>query len=56
MLCSVIGTPFYIMEYVKGRIFKDPSLPGMSNETRTVIFLNIFLKIIFNDNIFLKII
>ena len=35
---SVIGTPFYIMEYVKGRIFKDPSLPGMSNETRKEIY------------------
>lgn len=24
---SVIGTPFYIMEYLEGRIFMDPKLP-----------------------------
>lgn len=24
---SVIGTPFYIMEYLEGRIFVDPTLP-----------------------------
>lgn len=24
---SVIGTPFYIMEYLEGRIFIDPKLP-----------------------------
>lgn len=27
---SVIGTPFYVMAYVQGRIFKDPKLPNMS--------------------------
>ncbi|TMW65298.1 hypothetical protein Poli38472_007940 [Pythium oligandrum] len=32
LLCedsSVIGTPFYLMEYVEGRIFEDPALPGV---------------------------
>lgn len=32
LLCEsagVIGTPFYLMEYVEGRVFKDPSLPGV---------------------------
>lgn len=24
---TVIGTPFYIMEYLEGRIFLDPKLP-----------------------------
>lgn len=24
---AVIGTPFYIMEYLEGRIFLDPKLP-----------------------------
>jgi acyl-CoA dehydrogenase len=24
---TVIGTPFYIMEYLEGRIFIDPKLP-----------------------------
>jgi aminoglycoside phosphotransferase (APT) family kinase protein len=26
---SVIGTPFYIMDFLDGRIFADPSLPGL---------------------------
>ncbi|KAF4041459.1 Acyl-CoA dehydrogenase C-terminal domain [Phytophthora infestans] len=32
LLCEdpkVIGTPFYLMEYIHGRIFQDPSLPGI---------------------------
>ncbi|GMG16215.1 unnamed protein product [Phytophthora fragariaefolia] len=32
LLCEdpkVIGTAFYLMEYVHGRIFQDPSLPGV---------------------------
>lgn len=24
---SVVGTPFYLMEYVEGRIFQNPDLP-----------------------------
>ncbi|XP_048581845.1 acyl-CoA dehydrogenase family member 10 isoform X2 [Nematostella vectensis] len=35
---SVLGTPFYVMEYTAGRIFKDPSLPGMTNEQRKEIY------------------
>ena len=27
---AVIGTAFYVMEYVEGRVFWDPTLPGMS--------------------------
>ena len=27
---SLIGGMFYIMEYLEGRIFKDPAMPGMS--------------------------
>ncbi|KAL7280633.1 kinase-like protein [Trametes coccinea BRFM310] len=26
----VIGTPFYIMQYIEGRIFTDPYMPGLS--------------------------
>ena len=29
---SVLGTPFYIMEYLDGRIFHDPSFPGLDRE------------------------
>lgn len=35
---SVIGTPFYIMEFLDGRIFEDPSLPGVSPEDRTAMW------------------
>lgn len=35
---SIIGTPFYVMEYAQGRLFKDPSLPGMSMEERKEIY------------------
>ncbi len=31
---SVIGTPFYVMEYVEGRVLWDPTLPGMTPEAR----------------------
>jgi len=31
---SIIGTAFYVMEYVPGRIFTDPALPGLSPEER----------------------
>lgn len=31
---SVIGTPFYIMSFLQGRIFEDPALPDVSNEHR----------------------
>ena len=32
---SVIETPFYIMEFLDGRIFEDASFPGVSAEERT---------------------
>ena len=35
---DVIGTPFYIMNYVSGKIYKDPSLPGVDSETRSKIY------------------
>ena len=37
VLCEdvdVIGTPFYIMEFLDGRIFTDPRMPEVSSETR----------------------
>ena len=37
VLCEdvdVIGTPFYIMEFLDGRIFTDPRMPEVSPETR----------------------
>jgi len=35
---SVIGTAFYIMDCVEGRILWDPALPGMNNAQRTAHF------------------
>jgi len=36
---SVIGTPFYIMDCVDGRVLWDPALPGMTAAQRRAIFL-----------------
>lgn len=35
---SVIGTAFYIMEYLEGRIFLDPKLPGITPNRRAAIY------------------
>ncbi|OMO98542.1 Aminoglycoside phosphotransferase [Corchorus olitorius] len=35
---TVIGTAFYIMEYLEGRIFVDPNLPGVAPERRRAIY------------------
>jgi aminoglycoside phosphotransferase (APT) family kinase protein len=41
LLCeddSVIGSAFYVMDFVEGRNFTDPSLPGMTPEQRGAIY------------------
>ncbi|KAJ6786701.1 hypothetical protein PWT90_08788 [Aphanocladium album] len=35
---SVIGTPFYIMEFLDGRIFEDFTMPGVSADERTALW------------------
>ncbi|KXJ92318.1 phosphotransferase enzyme family protein [Microdochium bolleyi] len=35
---SVIGTPFYIMEFLDGRIIEDPAMPGISARERTALW------------------
>lgn len=35
---SVIGTPFYLMDYQPGRIFSDPLLPGVSPTERRAMY------------------
>lgn len=35
---SVIGTPFFVMEYVSGRILRDATLPGIAPAERAAIF------------------
>ena len=34
----MIGSAFYVMEFVEGRVFHDPQLPGLTPEHRTAIF------------------
>ncbi len=41
LLCEdpdIVGTAFYLMEHVSGRIFWDPSLPELPRESRAAIF------------------
>lgn len=41
LLCedaTVIGTPFYVMEHVEGRIFWDPALPDLPRDERAAHF------------------
>ena len=35
---SIIGTPFYLMHYVPGRVLKDPALPGMGPRERGQVY------------------
>jgi aminoglycoside phosphotransferase (APT) family kinase protein len=35
---TIIGTAFYVMDYVAGRVLWEPSLPGMSKEQRSAYF------------------
>jgi len=36
---AVVGTPFYLMEYLEGRVLVDQSLPGMAPAERGAIYL-----------------
>ncbi|KAJ1333582.1 acyl-CoA dehydrogenase family member 11 [Microdochium nivale] len=35
---GVVGTPFYIMEFLDGRIIEDPAMPGVSARERTALW------------------
>ncbi|XP_057622328.1 acyl-CoA dehydrogenase family member 11 [Chionomys nivalis] len=37
---SIIGTEFYVMQHVQGRIFRDFSIPGVSQAERTAIYVS----------------
>ena len=42
LLCeddSIIGTPFYVMEYVAGRVLSDPRLPEVDASERRTVYL-----------------
>lgn len=36
---AVIGTPFYIMEFLDGRIVEDPTFPDVTPEERTEMYV-----------------
>jgi len=35
---SVVGTPFYVMDYVDGRVFWEPDIPGVAAAARAAIY------------------
>lgn len=35
---GVVGTPFYIMEFLDGRMFTDPAMPDVSAEERNALY------------------
>ena len=37
---SILGTPFYVMERLEGRVFSDCTLPGMTPDDRREIYLD----------------
>ena len=38
---AVLGAEFYLMEFVQGRIFTDPSMPGLSKADRRTAFADV---------------
>src|SRR6266702_4571993 len=41
LLCedsTIIGTPFYVMDFLEGRIFRDPGLPSVAPTERAAIY------------------
>lgn len=39
-----IGTPFYLMEFLDGRIFQDAHIPGVSSEERNVMYVGLWTR------------
>lgn len=39
-----IGTPFYIMEFLDGRIFQDAHIPGVSSEERNTMYAGLWMR------------
>jgi aminoglycoside phosphotransferase (APT) family kinase protein len=35
---SVVGTPFYVMDYVEGRVFWEPQMPGAAASERSAVY------------------
>ena len=43
---SVIGTPFYIMEFLDGRIIEDPTMPGVRPAERTEMYVIVLVMVL----------
>jgi aminoglycoside phosphotransferase (APT) family kinase protein len=35
---AVIGSPFYVMDFIEGRVFADPALPGLTSAERGAVY------------------
>lgn len=35
---AILGTSFYLMDFVEGRVFGDPTLPGLANSERAAVY------------------
>ncbi len=35
---GIIGTPFYVMDFIEGRVFHDPTMPDVSPEERAALY------------------
>lgn len=35
---SIVGTPFYVMDFLQGRVFMDPALPGSTPAERSAVY------------------
>jgi aminoglycoside phosphotransferase (APT) family kinase protein len=38
---AVVGTNFYVMDYMEGRVFRDARLPGLTREERAAVYDNL---------------
>ncbi len=38
---ELIGTPFYLMDYLEGRVFSDAQIPGVSPDERRALYLSV---------------
>ena len=44
---NIIGSEFYLMEFIEGRIFTDSSMPGLTNEERQSAYQSV-MKVLAN--------
>lgn len=43
----MIGTPFYLMDFLEGRVFRDPTLPGVKDaKERAACFLEMLRTLV----------